>query len=182
MTIKVISDQQEGLILNLLMNWLKKLSFSEIKRYIAITFDEMKIQENIVWDKHSGELIGFFDLGDININYATLENVQKLATQVLVFLVKSVMNPLSYSFATLATDGITAFQIMPVFWKALKYLERINLKVIAATADESLQNRIILECINYFCGDSEADVIYRTKNIHTKICFLFTLSQMPQIW
>ena len=85
MTIKVISDQQEGLILNLLMNWLKKLSFSEIKRYIAITFDEMKIQENIVWDKHSGELIGFFDLGDININYATLENVQKLATQVLVF-------------------------------------------------------------------------------------------------
>ena len=150
MTIKVISDQQEGLILNLLMNWLKKFSFSRIKRYIAVTFDEMKIQENIVWDKHSGELIGFFDLGDININYATLENVQKLATQVLVFLVKSVMNPLSYSFATLATDGITAFQIMPVFWKALKYLERINLKVIAATADESLQNRIIFGMYKLF--------------------------------
>ena len=69
----------------------------------------MKIQENLVWDKHSGELIGFVDLGDININYATLENVQKLATHVLVFLVKSVVNPLSYSFATFATDGITAF-------------------------------------------------------------------------
>ena len=54
----------------------------------------MKIQENIVWDKHSGELIGFFDLGDININYATLENVQKLAAHVLVFLFKSVVNPL----------------------------------------------------------------------------------------
>ena len=110
----------------------------------------MKIQENIVWDKHSGELIGFFDLGNININYATLENVQKLATQVLVFLVKSVMNSLSYSFATLATDGITAFQIMPVFWKVLKYLERINLKVIAATADESLQNRIIFGMYKLF--------------------------------
>ena len=39
----------------------------------------MKIQENLVWDKHSGELIGFVDLGDININYGTLQNVQKLA-------------------------------------------------------------------------------------------------------
>ena len=45
----------------------------------------MKSQENLVWDKHSGELIGFVDLGDININYVTLENSQKLATHVLVF-------------------------------------------------------------------------------------------------
>ena len=61
--------------------------------------DEMKIQENLVWYKRSGELIGFVDLRDININCATLENVQKLATHVLVFLVKSVANPLSYSFS-----------------------------------------------------------------------------------
>ena len=40
----------------------------------------MKIQDNLVWDKHSGELIGFVDSGDININHATLESVQKLAT------------------------------------------------------------------------------------------------------
>ena len=38
----------------------------------------MKIQENLVWDKHSGELIGFVDLGDININFATLKNTQAL--------------------------------------------------------------------------------------------------------
>ena len=57
----------------------------------------MKIQENLVWDKHSGELIGFVDLGDININYDTLQNVQKLGNHVLVFLVKSVANS-SYSF------------------------------------------------------------------------------------
>ena len=52
---------------------------------VIILFDEIKIQKNLVWDKHSGKLIGFIDLGDININYATVENVQKLATHVLVF-------------------------------------------------------------------------------------------------
>ena len=37
--------------------------------------DEMKIQENLVWDKHNGELIGYVDLGDIDLNYATLSKV-----------------------------------------------------------------------------------------------------------
>ena len=114
-------------------------------------------------------MIGFVDLGEININYATFENVQKLAaTHVIVFLVKSVVNPLSYSFATFATDKMTTFQIMPIFWQAVKYLERINLKVIAATADRASQKRKCFTMHKYLCGDSDADVIYCTKNIHTK--------------
>ena len=34
------------------MNWLKTFSLSEIERYVTILFDEMKIQANLVWDKH----------------------------------------------------------------------------------------------------------------------------------
>ena len=44
------------------------VSFSEIERYITTLFYETKFQENLVWDKHLGELIGFVDLGGININ------------------------------------------------------------------------------------------------------------------
>ena len=126
----------------------KTASFSETERYVTILFDEMKIQENLVWDKHSDELIGFVDLGDINVNFATLKNTQTLATHVLVFFVKSVVNPLSYSFPTFATDGIAAYQIMPIFWQPIKYLEKINLKVIAATADGASQIENFLECIS----------------------------------
>ena len=46
--------------------------FSESERYVTILFDEMKIQEDLVWDKHIGELIGFVDLGDMELNYATM--------------------------------------------------------------------------------------------------------------
>ena len=67
--------------------------FSESERYVTILFDEMKIQEDLVWDKHTGELIGFVDLGDMKLNYASV-----VATHILVFLVKSVVNPLSLSF------------------------------------------------------------------------------------
>ena len=91
------------------------------------------------------------------------------------------MNPLSYSFTTFATDGITAFQIMPIFWQAIKYLERINLKVIAATANRVSQNRKSFRMHKYFCGDTDGDVIYCTRNIQKKY-ILFTFLQMPRIW
>ena len=83
----------------------KTVNFSE--RFVTILFDEMKNQEDLTWDKYSGELIGFVDLGDINTNYATLRNVKELATHVLVFLVKSIVNPLSFIIATFATTGIS---------------------------------------------------------------------------
>ena len=35
--------------------------------------DEMKIQEDLVWEKNSGELIGSIDLGDEDLNFATFK-------------------------------------------------------------------------------------------------------------
>ena len=52
----------------------------------------MKIQDDLAWDRHTGELIGFVDLGDPNLNYATLKDTNELATHVLVFLVRSIVN------------------------------------------------------------------------------------------
>ena len=48
----------------------KTSSFQPMERFVSIIFDEMKIQEDLVWDKYSGELIGFVDLGDIHTNFA----------------------------------------------------------------------------------------------------------------
>ena len=47
--------------------------------------DEMKIQENLVWDKYNGELKEYVDLGDTDLNYATLSNVTTVASHVLIF-------------------------------------------------------------------------------------------------
>ena len=41
------------------------------EKFFVLLMDEMKVQENLVWEKHTGELIGYVDLGDINANYGT---------------------------------------------------------------------------------------------------------------
>ena len=57
--------------------------------------DEMKIQENLVWDnKHTGDLIGFVDLGETDLNYATLLKAEDIATHVFQLFLLEVLSTL----------------------------------------------------------------------------------------
>ena len=76
----------------------KTSTFIDEEKFVIVLADEMKIQEDLVWDKSSNELIGFVDLGDVRVNNALLRHTREIATHVLVFMVKSVVNPLAYSF------------------------------------------------------------------------------------
>ena len=81
-------------------------------------------------------MIGFADLGDIELNYSMLNNVSQLASSILVFMIKSFTNPLSSSLATFTTAGITSEHLYSLFWRAVAYLEmKCALKVVASTAD-----------------------------------------------
>ena len=111
-------------------------NLSDSDKYIVLLFDEIKIQENLVWDKHTGELIGFVDLGDVDVNCATLQKVDELATRVLVFMIRSIVNPFKFTLANFVTIGITSNQIFPIFWKAVGICElQCGLKVLAATCE-----------------------------------------------
>ena len=78
-------------------------------------FDEMKTQENLVWFKQTGDLIGFVDLGDVNLNYATLQEINVIASHVPVFLLWTVVNPFKFSLANFAKKNATARPIFSLF-------------------------------------------------------------------
>ena len=60
--------------------------FSKLQKYICLTFDEMKIESNLVYGKYSGELIGYVDLGAPYINYTTFVKYDELATHALFYM------------------------------------------------------------------------------------------------
>ena len=55
-------------------------SYFDVQRYVVLLFDEMKMTSNLVLEKLTGELIGYVDLGDPDINFGTLEKADKLAS------------------------------------------------------------------------------------------------------
>ena len=50
--------------------------FSENEKFVVLFIDgQMNFQKKLVWDKHSSKFIGYVDLGDAQLNYATLSKV-----------------------------------------------------------------------------------------------------------
>ena len=45
----------------------------EFQKYIVMVMDEMHIKEDLVYDKHSGELVGFVNLGETNSHLIQFE-------------------------------------------------------------------------------------------------------------
>ena len=139
------------------------------ERYVIVLFDEMKVQEDLVWDKNTNELIGFVDLGDADLNEAILDNPRALASHILVFMVKSVVNPLTYSLATFATTSLKCTEIFVLFWRSVAILEiTCGLKVIAATSDGASSNRRFVRMHKETDGKAGKDVVYRAKNIYAE--------------
>ena len=157
--------------------------FSDKGKFVVLLMDEMKIQENLVWDKHNGELIGYVDLGDIN--YVAMSKVTTVASHVLVFLIRSIVNPFKFSLANFATDGISASQMFPLLWKAISICEKSSLKVIAVDCDGASPNRKLFQMHRHLTQDDdmnpETDVTYRTRNLFsgTKNRFLYFISDVP---
>uniref|UniRef100_A0A7M5VEW6 THAP-type domain-containing protein n=1 Tax=Clytia hemisphaerica TaxID=252671 RepID=A0A7M5VEW6_9CNID len=156
--------------------------FSEREKFVSVVIDEMKVQEDLVWDRSTGKLIGFLDLGDTAINESTISNETKLATHVMVFLVKSVMNPLSFSFATFATDTASSAQIYSLFWKCVSILEiSCQLKVIATVADGASTNRRFAK-MNRDQDDVKcSEVVYRTINVYAPERYIYFFADAPHL-
>ena len=49
-------------------------SLEDFQKNVVIVLDEMKVKENLVYDKYSFRIIGFVDLGTINNDLADIEH------------------------------------------------------------------------------------------------------------
>ena len=67
------------------------------QRFVVLSFDEIKIQQNLVFDKHSGELIGYVDLRDPEKNFSTFDNDDDLVTNVMMHYVRGLVSDLKFA-------------------------------------------------------------------------------------
>ena len=160
--------------------------FSDNEKFFVMLMDEMKIQENLVWDKHTGDPIGYVDFGDPELNYATLQKSTDIATHVLVFLLHSVVNPCKFSLANFATTGATSSQMFPLLWKAISICELHSLKVLAVTSDGTSPNRKLFRMHFPMTKEDDmnpdTDVTYWTVNLFSSDKrFIYSISDVPHL-
>ena len=141
----------------------------ESKRYVTILIDEIKIKEDLVYDKHTGNMIGFVSLGSINDQLLEAErlvehsNHPPIADHVLALMVRGLFFKFEFPLGHYPTScGATGAVLFPIVWDAVRLVESTGLKVIAVTGDGASTNR------RFFRMHNEGQVVYKTKNIYLR--------------
>ena len=162
---------------------LKEMNISEeMHRYVVLCWDEVKVKEGLVFDKHACELIGFTDLGDINNDLNRLEQqcqsspVGTVASHVLLFMVRGLFTSVKFPYAHFATKSLTADTLFPIVWEVVEHLEASGLNVIAFTSDGASANRKF-----YNMHRKKTELVYRTENPYRKGHSIFFFSDVPHL-
>ena len=162
------------------INELTKLALplKDHQRFVCVSFDEMKVQENLVFDKSTNKLVGFVDLGDPDLNYASFQDNDTIAKYAFVFYVRGIASDLKFSLAYFATVGVSAYHIMSLSWEAVSYLElTCNLHVVACVSDGATPNRRFYKMHRL----NETDLTYKAQNPFCEERFVFFFADAPHL-
>ena len=141
------------------------------EKHVAVCFDKVRIKDNLVYDKHGLQLIGYIDIGDINNELLKFErscsddssetsgSPLPVAKHMLVFMVRGLFIDLKFPYAQFATHSLTADMLFPLAWEAVQRLEAADFKVVAFVCDGASQNR------KFFRMHSNSkETVYKTNN------------------
>ena len=88
-------------------------------RHVVLAFDEMKIREDLVFDKSTGEVIGFIDYGEGSLDqkFVALREQcvkqrfdhTKVATHMLTLMVRGIFFKCDFPLAHFSTQGINQY-------------------------------------------------------------------------
>lgn len=123
----------------MLMDAAKVKSCPEREKCTLLILDEMHIREDLVFDKHTGTIIGFANLGEINEHLMQFEKSllddtplpPQPAKTMLVFMVRGLFNSLQFPYAQFPCVELSGDLLYEPFWEAVQRVENCGLKVHA---------------------------------------------------
>ena len=117
---------------------------------LSMMFDEMKVKSGLVYNKHSGKIVGFTEMTDIGNEIERFERGMKddeedqmrgVATQVMAVMVRGLFSKYEYMIAYFPGQGFTSDQLYPLLWECIKAIELIGFQVRCLVSDGFSANR-----------------------------------------
>ena len=137
---------------------------------IAILIDEMYVKEGLVYNKTSGALKGFVELGDIDSHLNEYERSiyepkkqKSLAKTIVVFMVRGVVASLIFP-CIFPVSSLKGYNLFPLVWEVIGRLTRHNFRVWEIIYDEASSSRKMFR-MHSSTGDEN---IFKTTNVYSK--------------
>ena len=144
------TEHSTGFQLNVTKQFVKEVdrwAGDQSSQYVGILFDDVKVKSDLVYDKHTVELLGCVNLDNVSNELINLQNITqndalRVAKLLLVVMMRGVCSGLKYPLSTFATAGITADFLYPLIWKAIEIVKLYaKLKVLYLCCDGATPNR-----------------------------------------
>ncbi len=122
-------------------------------QFYSLIFDEMKIQEELVYKHSTGEMIGFVHLNECENALMSLINAdgtvkqKALATQVLQLTVRGLTCGLHFQYAYFGTNCVTSKQLYGIVMEAIARLEMEGVKILTIVCDGATVNRSLFSML-----------------------------------
>ena len=141
------------------------------------------MKEDLVFNKHTCELVGFTGVGDINDHLNKVEEQldgkkphSNVATHMLLFMIRGLFSSLEFPYAHFATRGASADTLFPLVWEAVERLEYCGFNVIAFCCDGASPNRKF-----YKMHGSATDLIYKVPNPYCSGRNIYFICDVPHL-
>lgn len=142
-----------------------------LSKYVFLLLDEMYLKEGLVYDKGTGSLIGFSDLGGVIQEVKEYEQKitsdtspgRPLAKIMMVFMVRGIFTNIKFPYAQFPMTSGTRYDRFPSLWQAVDQLECNDIHVLGVTADGASINRKLFRL-----HSPTEKLVYKTTNMYTK--------------
>ena len=142
-----------------------------LAKYVGIILDQMYVKESLVFDKHTGSLTGYADLGEVNNLFTELEEEKKsgtpkwpLAKCILVFMIRGLFTSLKFPYVHFPASSTKGPELYPILRKVIARLTRLGLEVLTVTCDGASENRLLFSLHD----ENNDKTAYKIKNVYAK--------------
>ena len=168
-----------------LMDLAKKTSV--LGKHVGILVDEMYVKEGLIFDKHTGALTGFVDLGNITTHLIDYERQcqeksellpkRQMAKTIVVLMVRGLFTDIHFPYATFPAYSLKGSDLFPLLWGAIERLTRLDFRVFFVTCDGASCNRKM-----FSMHGAKDEFVYKTINIFSKdMQYVYFFSDPPHL-
>lgn len=142
-----------------------------LANYVGVILDEMHVKEGLFFDKNTGSLVGYSDLGEMNNLLSDYEEQynssgrtpRPLGKLMLVFMIRGLFTSLKFPYIQYPAASVKGEHIFPLVRQVIKHLSILGLRVMTITCDGASDNRKMFAMFN-----SNADLSYKTINVYSE--------------
>ena len=145
----------------------------DLAKYGMLLFDEMYVKQGLVYEKSTGALFGFTDLGEVNNQLIDFEQSlssdgtglqRPLAKSMLVFMFKGLFTNIAMPYAQFPACSLKGVDMFPLLWEAIGRLSRLGCCVLGVTCDAGSPNRRLFQ-MHQTPDTPKNKIIHKAKNM-----------------